>query len=459
MLEPASSPSTPEFPGGVRFSHRATRFLLLGLAVREALSFWTGHPFDLESFIRTGAVVAHGGNPYALAAPPVPGASFAYLGGTLPLASYPPFWPELLGGLFGLWTHVGGGDRFALYWLLKQPGIAADLATAYVLGRLAIRSRASTAAVEGVVAFWSLFPYAIVITAVWGQFDSIVVVLILALFYARGPIERNLLYGLGILAKWFSGVFLPLELFRSTGWRRAAVVLALGVPIGLGVLPFALQGWSLPRFSTLAVYEAHGNGLGMNYVYALTFGSGEGFFEQVPHLYTALAFLWVPVAVATGWVAARWVKAEGSPAELRALLFVVAGILLVRWGLYEQYFLYLFSLAALDLWVFHPGRRALYGWTVGLATAQLLANNDLGLRFFVPIDPSLLNTLLQLEASDGWGAVRAYVLLGLAIAMTITLVQLVWTFLHNEARPQPWPTRLAQRIRARPAGGAEGAPR
>src|SRR5580658_8056206 len=56
----------------------AGTILLVGLAIRESFSFWTGHPFDFEIWIRTGYVVAHGTNPYLSAAwPPVPG-SFAY---------------------------------------------------------------------------------------------------------------------------------------------------------------------------------------------------------------------------------------------------------------------------------------------------------------------------------------------------------------------------------------------
>ncbi len=194
--------------------------LVAGLLVREAFSFWTGHPYDFEVWIRTGYEVAHGTNPYNGFWPAVPGVSFSYFSTTLPAAAYLPFWSELLGGLYRVWEAVGDGNRFVLYFLLKQPGILADVASAYLLSRLAQRWTANARTALAVLSFWSFFPYAIVITAIWGQFDSIVVVVLLALLYARGPLERNLGIGLGILVKWLTVILLPLEVLRERGARR-----------------------------------------------------------------------------------------------------------------------------------------------------------------------------------------------------------------------------------------------
>jgi len=427
-----------------RLSRRALYLLLGGWAIREALSFWTGHPYDLESFLRTGYVVAHGGSPYLGPVGAVPGVSFAYLTDRIALASYPPFWPELLGGVYALWERVGGGDRFLLYFLLKQPGIVGDVLCAYLLGRVAVREGCSSRQADSLVGFWAYFPYAITITAVWGQFDSLVVAIVLLALLTRETVARNLGYGLGVLAKWITVVFLPLEFFRARGWRRLLVPGTLLVAAGLGSLPFLLQGWSFPGFSNVAVYEAHGNNLGMNYVYALTFGPGSGPLERVPYLYAALGFLWAPAAMFAGWFGARWVRAGARGSDLRAVLLVVSAVLTVRWGLYEQYFLYLFALLVLDLALFHPGRRALFWFTTALASAQLLVNNDLGLRFLTPVWPALLGALVHGEAAGGWAAPREYALLVLSIAMTATLVQIVWVVVRDEKAPTPWLLRLVR---------------
>ena len=451
MVEEAGAPRTT-------LSRRAWWFLLVGLAVREAVAPWTGHPFDLESFLRTGSVVAHGGSPYLVAAPPVPGASFAYVEGTLPLSSYPPFWPEVTGGLFSAWSALPGANRFVLYWLLKQPGIAGDALVAYLLWRLAHRWQGTRAQAERLLIGWALFPYAIVLSAIWGQFDSLLAALLLAAFLAGRPAERAAVYGFGVVVKWLTAIFLPLELFRAGRRGAAAVSLGFGAPLAVGAIPFLLQGWDLPRFTSVAVFVGHGNNFGMNFVYLLTSGPWAASLSSVPYLFLLLGFLWIPAAIAAGWLAVRWFGHPGPATEVRAVLFVLLAVLLVRWGLYEQYFVYAFALLALDTTLFHAGRTRLSGLTLALASAQLLANNDLGFRFLAPISPAVQPMFEHVEASAPWGPVRMLVLGLLAVLMTATLVQWIWVVGRDIAAPTPWPRALASAIgrRIRTRGGSGG---
>ena len=97
--------------------------LLAGLLIREAFSFWTGHPFDFEVWVRTGYEAAHGTDPYASFWPAVPGASFAYLGVQLTPAAYLPFWSGLLGELY---RSVAGGGRREPVRPLLPPEAAGD---------------------------------------------------------------------------------------------------------------------------------------------------------------------------------------------------------------------------------------------------------------------------------------------------------------------------------------------
>jgi hypothetical protein len=421
--------------------------LIAGLLVREAFSFWTGHPFDFESWIRTGYVVSHGQNPYAAFWPPVPGVSFSYLNTTLTPAAYLPFWPVVLGELYRAWELVGGGNRFVLYFFLKQPGILADVASAYVLFRLGERWSGETGPAFALLTFWSFFPYAIIITAVWGQFDSILVLVLLLLLYARTPLERSVLYGIGIFVKWLTVIFLPLEVFRDRGWRRPVALLGLVVPALLTLLVFVAEGWTFQGIGAFSVSQSHGTGEGMNYVFILTLSGISAILSPVPYLYTVLGYLWIPGVVAAGWVSARWLT-DGRPnSELRAMMLVVTVFLLLRWGLYEQYFLYLFCPLALDVAVFHPGRRAFFWYSVALATIDLFINNDLGLRFLTPIYPGLGPYSTAIDANDSWGVFRTYSLLVLSIVVTVTLVQFIYALLDDENAPRPWPYALGDRLR------------
>jgi hypothetical protein len=412
--------------------------LLAGLVVRELFSFWTGQPYDLEVWIRTGNEAAHGSNPYTSFWPAVPGASFAYLNQTLPSAAYLPFWPALLGELFRAWLAFGGGDRFVLYFLLKQPGIVADMVSAYLLYRLAERWTGGADRAKSLLAFWSFFPYSIIITAIWGQFDSIVVALVLGLLFARNALERNLQYGLGILVKWFTVIFLPFEVLRERGLRRTGILVALAVPGAITLLLFSLEGWSFAGISATTVSQTHGGGLGMNYAFLLSFTYAPTGLSSIPDFYTAIAYVWIPGVTVAGVVAARWVRARGPAAELRALLLVVTVFMLLRWGLYEQYWLYLFALLALDVTVFHPGRRAFLLFTTALATIDLLVNNDLGIRFISPLSDQVQPFTASIDASSSWGVARTLALAVLAVVVTLTLVQFVRSLLRDEAAPRPW---------------------
>jgi hypothetical protein len=428
--------SEPRTPWGL--TPRGWTILAAGLLVREVFSFWTGHPYDFEVWIRTGYEVAHGTNPYNGFWPAVPGVSFAYLSQPLPAAAYLPFWPALLGGLYRLWEAVGGGNRFVLYFLLKQPGILADIATAYLLSRLVQRWTSDGRASMAVLSFWSFFPYAIVITAIWGQFDSIVVTVLLALLLARGPLERNLVNGFGIFVKWLTVIFLPLEFLRERGVRRLGVLGALAVPLGLTVAIFVGLGWSFGHVGALSTSQAHGGGLGMNLAFPLSLGAVVGPLSAVPYFYEVAPYAWVPGVVVAGFVAARWVRSNEPRAELRAMLLIVTVFLLLRWGLYEQYMLYLFSLAALDVAAFHPGRRALLTFTVVLSMVDLAVNNDLGLRFLSPVSPGIQAFSTGVDASGTWGLARAVALTLLAFLVVITLIQWVRAFLRDDPSPRPW---------------------
>ncbi len=425
----------------------AWKVLLVGLLVREAFSFWTGNPYDVEVWIRTGNAVAHGMNPYVSFWPPVPGVSFAFLTSTLPSAAYLPFWSALLGELYRFWEVVGGGNRFALYFLIKQPPIVGDLLSAALLYGLVLRWTGRADAALGALTFWSLFPYAIIISAIWGQFDSLVVAAILAALFYREPIERNLMYGLGIFVKLLPAIYLPLEFFRSKGTRRMTFLVALALPLALTALVFVAEGWQFAGIFATGKSQTYGGGGGMNLAGILTSPPFSSAIDAVPYLYTALAYLYVPGVIVAGWVAARWIRPNDPRTELRAVMLVTTVFLLLRWGLYEQYMVYLFALMALDIAAFHSDRRTFLTYLWALSLVFLLVNNDLGARFVTPLDTNLWATLSNLDQGSGYGTIRAWALEILDAIVTVSLIQWAVELVRDHDRPVPW---LWPRVRAGP---------
>jgi hypothetical protein len=453
-MGPTDSPEGPPAPPPrpARLPAAAWKLLLVGLAIREGFSFWTGHPYDFEVWLRTGHAVAAGADPYAFW-PPIPGVSIAYLTVALPSAAYLPFWPLVTGGLYRSWELGGGGNRFLLYFLLKQPPIAGDLAVAYLLFRIAHRWTGAERTATSVLGFWSLFPYAIVISAIWGQFDALVLALVLTSLLVADPVRRNALYGVGIFVKWITAIYLPLELFANRGWRRLTFGVALAVAAGATLLPFLVFGWGFQNVTAASVSQSSGGGGGMNWVGILTSAPVEPWLTAHPALASALSYLWVPAVVLAGAAAARWFSSGRPEGALRAMIFVTGAFLLFRWGLYEQYLVTLFALLLLDVRLFHPGRRSIFGGTVVLASAFLALNNDLGIRFLAPLSPSVTQFTDALDASALYGTVRIYGMIAVAALVTISLVQLLLVYYRDERAPWPW-----WRFRVSPGPAVEPAP-
>ncbi len=431
------------------------RALLLGLAVREALAFWTGHPYDLEAFLRTGHAVATGQDPYSTFWPAVPGVSFAFLSTPLPSAAYPPFWPAVFGGTYGFWELLGGQNRFVLYLLLKQGPILGDLALGLLVYELVLEIRRRRDLALTALVVWLFLPYDVLISAVWGQVDSVTSALVIATLVvpAFGPVRRNLVWGFGMFVKWITVIFLPLEAFRARGAGRVVPLIGVAVGAGLALGTMVSFGWSLEGFSRTGISVFHGSGNGMNLAQLFGYPPVTRWLPSVPGLAQVRGWVWVPAVIVGGWIAARWVRIDASPAAgLRAVGFVTTCFLLTRWGLAEQYLLYLFPLLIVDGLAVHPGRRALYVWLYVLAQAYLVVDNQFLIWFASPAEPALFSEASAAFGMTALGEARLLTLVVLAVLVTVTLVQLAWTFWRDVPDPSPWP--LFGRVRRTLTAGA-----
>jgi len=420
--------------------------LVVGLAIRELLSFWTGHPYDMEVWIRTAYSVAQGQNPYSAFMPPVPGLSFAFLQDRLPGVGYLPLWPVVVGALYWIYSVVPGASRFFLYFLLKQPPVVGDTLLGYGLYRTIHRwSGRADLALHG-LKFWLLFPYAIVISAIWGMFDAIVAVLVLFFVLTLSSPRGYAALGLGILLKWFPLIFLPFFVLRETGRRKLGPVIALAVPIGLTAVIFLSMAWDFIGLTAMAEYTSHGGGGGMTYVNLL----------QAPFLWPTLSrfgafwlvvgFAWVPAIVVAAFVSSRRFADKGPQSTLQALLFIVSVFFLTRFGINEQYLIYLLPLFYVDVLLWHPERKSLFTLTWVLGFAFLLADNDLLLRFFGPAFPGAFDIAFAFDNWSEFAWIRYAALHVIGVLFTIHMVQLARVFLVSRASPTPWLWRPFARL-------------
>ncbi len=382
---------------------RVRTLLILGIAVREAFSFWTGHPFDFEIWVRTGYWVVRGLSPYA-PLPFAPGVSFANdFGGVFHAAiGYLPFWPLLLGGIYELYSGVGFGDRFVYYFLLKQPVIFADVLLAFLLFLYVKRQNPDLA--PKVLALWLFSPITIIISAIWGTFDSMSMLLVMMALLAPAGRARSAWDGVAAFVKSIPVIFvLPLSYSRQSRWVN--FVIALAVPVLLTAVIIYIAGWPVTGqqytvITTLAnTLQEYGFPLSlwgtwvflniMNVISNSTFQSVIGWG----------VFLWIPAVMAASLVASRWFGSETQRGLVQSLLFITLTFLLVRGQVNEQYSIYLLALLLIDAALWNPQRMRLFYAVSGVVLAAIVTNNILLIRFVTPIYPNALQIETNLIAS------------------------------------------------------------
>lgn len=163
--------------------------LILGLIVRLLPAAFTAHPLDIESWKTVGAAIYSGQNPYALPA-------FGLV--------YPPLWGFICGMAYAIYASTQSALVFN--FVIKLPIILADLALATNIRKfVSARTGNEKAAKEGMVLY--LFnPVAIILSGIWGMFDSIPVFLVLlsAIFlFNRQYVKSSVVLGIAIAFKGF----------------------------------------------------------------------------------------------------------------------------------------------------------------------------------------------------------------------------------------------------------------
>ena len=440
-------------PLNLRRLTKTTRgLLLIGLAIREAFSFWTGHPYDFEVWLRNAYFVAQGANPYTAYFPPVPGLSFTFLNESLGGVGYLPVWPLIVAGLYRIYAVIPGENRFVLYFLLKQPPVLADVLLGFLIHRAIVRWGGNgTVALRG-LRFWMLFPYAIIISAIWGMFDAMVAVLIFAFLLSTDAVKGYTLIGLGVLLKWLPVIYLPYYVFRERGARKLGGVISLALVLGLTALIFHLAGWDYVGVTAMTVSESHGSGYGMTYSILFQDPALLPIWFRQPEIYLAMGYLWVPGVIVAGLIASRRFPGEGAETTVQAILLVTTVFFLTRWGVNEQYLTYLLPLFYIDLTIWHPERKSLFRLTWVLAFAYLLANNDLLVRFFGPVSSQAVDIAFEADNLGILSPIRTAALYAVAILFTVHLVQLVSVFLNPSRNTTPWLFRLRSLRRTRALG-------
>jgi hypothetical protein len=384
---------------------RVRTILILGIVVREAFSFWTGHPFDFEIWVRTGYWVVRGYSPYA-PLPFAPGVSFAndFGNGLNAAIGYLPFWPLLLGAIYGLYSVVGSCNALVYYFLLKQPVILADVLLAYLL--FAYVRRKDPALAPKVLALWLFSPVTIIVSAIWGTFDSMAMLFVMIALLAPAGRARSAWDGIATFVKSIPVIYvLPLTYSRENRWVN--FVIALGLPsLAAGVIVL-LAGWPVigqhytvlsTLENTLQVYgypmSLWGTWVFLNNLNAISSSTFQGVLSWG-------VYLWIPAVVVASLAARRWFGFETDRSVIQSLLVITLTFLLVRGQVNEQYSIYLLALLLIDATLWNPKRMRLFYVVSAVVIAAIVTNNVLLIRFLSPVYPDALQFEANLITATG----------------------------------------------------------
>jgi hypothetical protein len=374
------------------------KYLLVGLLIREALSFWTGHPYDFEIWVRLGVYMQHLGDPYTTL-PYVQGLSFTPYSVTGSI-SYLPFSAFIFAGIYKLYLSTGITSRFLYYFILKQPIVLSDLAVGLVLARIALYSFGDERG-RGVLKIWMLFPYAIIVSSVWGALDPFALFLILASVYCfqQGrTVLSGITLGLAIYLKTLPVIALPVLLMQpepSFTEKLQLSSLSLLIPVLGTLVPAVGLGWGFSGMFNNVSFQ----------VILPTYGAVSVFgplgLVSVPAWAKSVTgFLWFPALV----LAYFYIRKQrfGLPEGLMTafLVFSVSRPFLPeQWAIYPLGFLLL--------------ARNSTGNFIGLAItglAGLVANNTLLVRFLTPISLAAFNWDYAINNLSGFANLRTVIL-------------------------------------------------
>jgi hypothetical protein len=384
-------------------SQKVPLTIIIGALIREAFSFWTGHPSDFELWVRLGYAFNRGVNPYGVL-PPVPGLSFANLFSAQNAATiaYLPFWPLVTGLIYAAYSVIGFGNRFAYYFLLKQPVIVGDVGLAYLLYSYVFAKNPRQSIF--VLSLWLLSPFMIIISGMWGMFDSIAMAFIMISVMSKSHLKSAFWTGVAILAKSVPIIYaVPTTIKRAR--RSFDLLVSVGLPVVVSFATFTVMGWPISTINSDLLSAAGRGGESMSVWDSFFYLNYLGILQPLnPDVYRILGFVWIPLVLAFTFVAFRRFRFETDYGLIQSLIIVTLAFLIFKGRVTEQYAIYLFALSAIDVAVWNPKRKNMLLFSMLVGLVYLVSNNYFLIRFLSPVDPHAVQ--IELTMSQAIGPIR-----------------------------------------------------
>lgn len=274
-------------------------FLLvfISLILQVSLAFFLGHYYDMRVFMATGYSVSSGLNPYEHHN--LVDIFHNSLFQDVPGIGYPPLLALLLGLIYRLSFNLI--PNILLYnFAIKIPVIIGNIALAYLVKHLLVKLNVEKNKAKGAWLFILFNPFILYTTSAWGQYDAVIVLLVLASLYFlhNNKIKGSaILFALSLSIKPIALPLIALPIIytakKSRGQAFQYLLIFALVLLFTSILPFYFFNWSLqPILSNLDAHFIVGGG--MSYLSFLELVQGS---YLIPESLQFIGFIWIPALI------------------------------------------------------------------------------------------------------------------------------------------------------------------
>lgn len=354
----------------VNLFNSVNKLLILGLIIRLIPAAFTAHPSDIESWRTIGFTIYSGQNPYSLE-------SFGLV--------YPPLWSFICGIAYT--TYAATQSLLVFNFTIKLPIILADLGVATYIRKFVFTRTGNEKKAKEAMILYIFNPVAIILSGIWGMFDSIPVFLVLLssiFLFKKQYMRSSLVFGIAIAFKGFyPAMLLPLYLYIINNEEKIREVLkyfimSILVPIIVSA-PFLVDDAS-SFFNMTIIHFEQRQLSNLTYWFPIRLASSEN-----QNLVSFIAFMSFVILFLTAYF--YFLKKVRPKKGLLNMSQIILLFFLTSPTVNEQYFLWLLMPFVIYTTIRdYRMKNFLYALT-GIVTVFILANA--GPSFLSPLNLSL----------------------------------------------------------------------
>ncbi|MEG1441501.1 MAG: glycosyltransferase family 39 protein, partial [Oscillospiraceae bacterium] len=283
------------------FKYSLAILIVVALGVRLVIAYFTaGHPTDMNCWNAWGGKVSSEGltnfyGPFVKDATTLSGLSSEYF------CDYPPGYMYVLGAI-SHFINFFKLPETVVPLMYKLPGILCDMGLLIFFYKLAEKNMGKSVAlwIGCIVAFIPIFVFN---SAVWGQIESVLVLLLIAslyLLYKKKYMLSALLFVVSVLVKPQGLLVAPIYLFaflETKDWKMIGKVMLASFALGfLLIIPFS-PAWTTVDGNFFVKLLNSFNPLWLVEKYSATLGSYKFFTVNAFNFYGLLGFNWKPLDI------------------------------------------------------------------------------------------------------------------------------------------------------------------